>query len=261
MATHLGTETEADEVTKRALVLFGILLLAVRPLSAQNKWPPDKFENLKVLPADIPVRALVDTMASFTRALGVRCTYCHVGKEGDPLEAYDFPGDDKPAKLKARQMLKMVAAINADHLGKLTGRREPQIAVTCATCHRGVTEPRPLQQILLTAYDAAGADSAVSAYRGLRARYYGRASYDFSEVPLADVATALRRRGKAAEALRFNLLNVEMVPASGFAHRQTAEAHLALADTASAIASLERALGINGNDAQAKDRLAGLRNR
>jgi hypothetical protein len=246
---------------KRALPLLGILMLAGSPIAAQNKWPPDKLENLKVLPADIPVRALVDTMAAFTRALGVRCTYCHVGKEGDPLEAYDFRADDKPTKIRARAMLKMVAAVNDDHLGKLTDRREPRIAVTCGTCHRGVTEPRPLQQILLTTYEAAGADSAVATYRALRTRYYGRASYDFSEVPLADVASALRRRGKAADALRFNLLNLEMVPTSGFAHRQTAEAHLALADTAAAIASLERALAISANDTQAKDRLDSLRRR
>ena len=246
-------------MTKRVMAVLAATVAAVSPIAAQNKWPPEKLENVKVLPPDIPMRALVDTMASFTRALGVRCTYCHVGKEGDPLEAYDFPSDDKPTKLKARAMLKMAAAINADHLGKLTDRRDPRIAVTCVTCHRGVTEPRPLQQILLTAYDVAGADSAISAYRGLRTRYYGRASYDFSEVPLADVATALRRRGKAADGLRFNLLNVEMVPTSGFAHRQAAEAHLALSDTASAVASLERALGINANDAQARDRLAALR--
>jgi hypothetical protein len=243
--------------------LFGItsLFLSASSAAAQGKWPPEKLENLKVLPADIPVRALVDTMAGFTRALGVRCTYCHVGKEGDPLEAYDFRADDKSTKIRARAMLKMVAAINEDHLGKLTDRREQRIAVTCATCHRGVTEPRPLQQILLSAYEAAGADSALATYRALRTRFYGRASYDFSEVPLADVATALRRSGKPADALRFNLLNVDMVPTSGFAHRQTAEAHLALADTTAAIARLERALALNANDTQARDRLAGLRQR
>jgi hypothetical protein len=43
-----------------------------------------------VLPADMAVRALIDTMAGFTRASGVRYTYCHVGNEGEPLTSYDF---------------------------------------------------------------------------------------------------------------------------------------------------------------------------
>jgi tetratricopeptide (TPR) repeat protein len=237
------------------LALFSTLMCS--PASAQ--WPPERIKNLKVIPGDIPIRALIDTMAGFTRALGVRCTYCHVGREEDPIESYDFAADDKAPKLKAREMLRMVQAINNEHLTKLADRRTPGIVVTCATCHHGVAEPRPIQQILLTAYDAAGADSAEAAYRRLRTRYYGYAAYDFGEVPLADVATALRRRGRLADAVRFYVLNTEFVPGSGFAHRQLAEGHLAAGDTASAITSLQRALGINPNDPQARPRLDGLR--
>ena len=43
-----------------------------------------------------------------------------------------------------------------------------------------------------------------------RTRYYGRAAYDFGEVPLADVGAALRARGKTADALRFYVLNTEL---------------------------------------------------
>jgi hypothetical protein len=58
-------------------------------------------------------------MRYFTRALGVRCEYCHVsGKEPNDLAAYDFKSDEKPTKVKARTMLKMAAAINKDHLGQ-----------------------------------------------------------------------------------------------------------------------------------------------
>ena len=243
-------------------ILSALLLLGggATALPAQQ-FPPARLENVKALPADLPVRALIDTMASFTRALGVRCTHCHVGQESQPLESYNFVSDEKPAKVKAREMIRMVAAINNDHLGKLAERKDPRIVVSCATCHRGVTEPRPLQQVLLTSYDRLGPDSAVAIYRRLRQRYYGAAAYDFGEVPLADVATAIRRRGQPADALRFNLLNTELSPNSGFAHRQTAEAYVALADTASAIASLERALAINANDTQAQQRLAALRRR
>lgn len=243
-------------------ILASCILLGVwaQHLNAQQ-FPPERLENIKALASDISVRALLDTMGAFTRALGVRCTYCHLGRESEPLSTYDFRSDEKPQKLKAREMIRMVVAINTDHLGRLTVRREPAIVVTCATCHRGVAEPRPLQQVLLVAYDRFGADSAEAQYRRLRERYFGRAAYDFGEVPLTDVATDLRRRGKAADGLRFNLLNTEFVPNSGFAHRQAAEGHLALGDTVAAISSLERALAINGGDQQARQRLEALRRR
>jgi tetratricopeptide (TPR) repeat protein len=232
-----------------ALALFAGLTL---PARASAQFPPQKLQNLKVFPKDIPVRALIDTMQSFTRALGVRCTYCHVGNEGEPLSSYDFASDQKPEKNKAREMLRMVGAINGEYLTKLADRRTPAINVACTTCHRGVAEPRPLQQVVLNAYDAAGADSAEAVYRALRTRYYGRAAYDFGEVPLADVGAALRARGKTADALRFYVLNTELTPNSAFAFRQAAEAQLASGDTASAVRNYQRALAINPNDRQAK---------
>ena len=234
----------------RRFISAAIVVLAAH--SAHAQFPPQKLQNLKVFSKDIPVRALIDTMAGFTRALGVRCTYCHVGNEGEPLSTFDFAADKKPEKEKARDMLRMVGAINTEYLTKLPDRRTPTITVACMTCHRGVAEPRPIQQIVLNAYDAAGADSAESVYRVLRTRYYGRASYDFGEVPLADVGAALRARGKTADALRFYLLNTELTPTSAFAFRQAAEAQLAAGDTASAIRSYQRALAINPNDRQAK---------
>jgi hypothetical protein len=226
---------------------------------AAAQFPPDSTKNLQVLPEDLPVRAVIDTMRSFTRALGVRCTYCHVGREGEPLTSYDFVADKKPEKERARAMLQMVAAINDQHLGKLPDRRSPTIAVTCFTCHRGVPQPRPIQQVVLTTYDAAGADSAIALYRALRERYFGRAAYDFGEVPLVDVAEALRGRDRAADAVRFYKLNVELQPSSGFALRQAAEGMLAAGDTGGARSSLEKALALNANDPQAKrmlDRLS-----
>ena len=238
-------------------LLIPLALLIAAPLKAQQ-FPPKKLENLKVFPKDISVRALLDSMGSFTRALGVRCNYCHVGNEGEPLSTYDFPSDQKPEKNKAREMLRMVGAINGEYLTRLADRRTPPINVACMTCHRGVAQPRPLQQVVLNAYDAAGADSAEAVYRELRARYYGSAAYDFGEVPLADVGAALRARGKMADALRFYVLNTELTPNSAFAFRQAADAQLASGDTAAAIRSLQRAIAINPNDRQAKGALEKL---
>jgi tetratricopeptide (TPR) repeat protein len=232
-------------------LLFLATLFVGRAAHAQ-KFPPDKLQNLKVFPPDIPVRALIDTMRSFTRALGVRCTYCHVGEERQPLSSFDFPSDQKPEKQKARAMLRMVGAINGEYLTKLVSRRTPQVSVACATCHRGVAIPRPIQQVVLTTYDSAGADSAIAVYQALRTRYYGRAAYDFGEVPLADVGESLRARGKTADALRFYVLNTELLPTSGFAFREAAQAQLASGDTAAAMHSFQKALAINPNDRQVK---------
>jgi len=143
-------------------------LFAARSAAAQ--FPPQRATNLKVLPTTIAMDSLVDTMAGFTRALGVRCNYCHVGADGAGLDTYDFANDQKATKEKARAMLRMVASINDDHLAKLAMRRTPPIIVTCATCHHGIAQPRPLQQVLLGAYDAGGFDSLSSAYRTLRTR-------------------------------------------------------------------------------------------
>lgn len=244
---------------RRLSLLLVALAVAFVSTPASAQFPPKELKNLKVFPKDIPVRALLDTMGSFTRALGVRCTYCHVGEEGQPLSSFDFPSDKKPEKEKARTMLRMVGAINGEYLAKLEARRTPTIVVACATCHRGVAEPRPIQQVVLNAYDAAGADSAEALYRALRTRYYGRAAYDFGEVPLADVGSALLARGKTADALRFYILNTQMLPTSAFAFRSAAQGQLAAGDTAAAIRSLQQALSINPNDGQTKrflDRLS-----
>ena len=202
--------------------------LSLLPASLAGQWPPDRLENLQVLPDTVPVRQLVNLMAGFTRALGVRCTYCHVGEEGQPLSAYDFPSDDKLTKRKAREMLRMVETINARLLTTVPERRDPPVDVQCATCHHGVAVPRPLQDVLLLAYDAGGVDSARGTYGSLRDEYYGAAAYDFGEVPLADVANVLHRRGTLADAVALHALNVEHHPASTFARMRHARAELEL---------------------------------
>src|SRR5689334_7637653 len=116
--------------------VWAVMLVIASRVSFAQQWPPQRLQNVKVLPQDISIRALVDTMAGFTRALGVRCTYCHVGSENVTLDKYDFVSDSLAPKRKAREMLRMVSAINTDHLAKLPDRRTPAIVVTCATCHR-----------------------------------------------------------------------------------------------------------------------------
>lgn len=204
------------------VVLLPLAALTLLATSGSAQFPPDSFTNLKVLPRDINRDTLVAMMAGFTRALGVRCTYCHVGEENRPLSTYNFASDDKPTKRTARVMLQMVHHINEEHLADVEKRVQPPLRVECATCHRGTTTPRMLQDVLLIAYQAGGLDSSLKAYRGLRERYYGRFTFDFSEVPLADVAGRIAAQGNLADAERLHALNVEMNPTSVFAKRQHA---------------------------------------
>ncbi|MCH8327203.1 MAG: c-type cytochrome [Candidatus Marinimicrobia bacterium] len=123
----------AGRATARAI---GVAALLAVPVSGQI---PDMFVNLKVLPGDIAKADLVNTMKSFTKALGVRCEYCHVG-EGD-LANFDFPSDKKKHKVKARVMLEMVAAINGDYLPRIKDDDNHMPEVSCMTCHRGKKMP------------------------------------------------------------------------------------------------------------------------
>jgi len=201
-----------------------VLLLAVLAVPAAAQ---EKFTNLKVLPQDIPPQQLHQTMDGFTRALGVRCIHCHVGQEGKPFKHEDFALDDKPAKLKAREMMRMVSDINNKYLANLPDRSSSPVKVECITCHRGVTQPRQLHDVLDATYDGGGIDSTVARYQALRAKYYGRAAYDFGEVPLTLVADHARTAGHAADAERLLAMNVDANPTSDFARRQYAGAAIA----------------------------------
>ncbi len=244
------------------LRLAGLLLATLLPaVPLRAQFPPAELKNVQSLPEGMTVRAVIDTMKAFTRALGVRCTYCHVGEEGKPLAEYDFASDDKPTKLKARAMIEMVRAINRDHLAKLPDRVEPPLAVACATCHRGVAIPRPIDQLVLTSYRTTGLDSAIARYRALRERYYGGAAYDFGEVPLSDVADAVAADGKPADALAFLRLNAELLPTSGFAYRQLGFGLLAVGDTAAAKAAWQKRLELTPENREAQQLLKRLEGR
>ena len=90
------------------------------------------LQNLQVLPKEMTRAEVTALMRTFTAALGVQCSHCHVGS---PQERFK---DDLPAKATARKMLKMSMAINADPMGVKPG--EPN-KVTCYTCHRGAVKP------------------------------------------------------------------------------------------------------------------------
>jgi len=203
--------------------LAAVLLCTVAlSVGAQPQEPG--FKNLKVLPKDVSHDELLATMRMFTRALGVRCAYCHVDTNGD-VKPEDFQKDDKPTKRIAREMLRMVKDINENYIGYLETQDKTQPAsVKCFTCHHGVAKPRTLQEVLTASYEQGGIDSTMARYQALRNRYYGRAAYDFGEVPLTDVSGQLAQQGHPDDAMRLLEYNVEMNPNSMFAKHRLASA-------------------------------------
>jgi hypothetical protein len=236
-------------------VIAGALVPA---LEGQGKFPPDSFTNLKVLPRTIDQRTLIGTMRGFALALGVRCTYCHVGREGAPLDSVNFAKDDKRTKKVARVMLHMVMHINEEHLKEVPERPRPLLEVRCATCHRGVARPRLLDEELTLMLADSGLDAAVRRYRTLRDRYYGSGAYDFREFVLSDVARMEARAGRTDNALGLLRLNGEYNPASADIPLALGDVYRQRRDTAAAVASYRAALAKDSTLMIARQRLAEL---
>ena len=70
-------------------------------------------------------------------------------------------------------MLQMVQAINQDHIAQLPARGEPNIEVTCVTCHAGRNRPTTLEQEVSWALADGGIEAMRARYAELRERYFG----------------------------------------------------------------------------------------
>ena len=125
---------------KRTMLVAGLCLVASVTVTAQG--PPRKFTNLQVFPKDAPADVVITAMKNFTRALGVRCQFCHIGEEGMPLEKFDFAADTKPTKETARAMARMTAEINSHVSKAIPDAAAKSYQVTCFTCHRGSQHPQ-----------------------------------------------------------------------------------------------------------------------
>lgn len=239
--------------------LVGMLLATASSLSAQvqGKFPPDSLINVQVLPKSTPVMDVVGTMRGFTSALGVRCQFCHVGNEGQPLAQFDFASDQKRNKVVARQMMRMLAEVNR-RLDTIPGRDHPAVTASCATCHRGVSRPVPLSQVVQEYAVSVSADSAISAYKILRARYYGRDAYDFSEQSLNTAALRTARAGKADDALKLIQYNESLYPNSSGMSVFKGNILLMKGDTTGAEAAFKEAIRRDSTNNEARGRLQAI---
>ncbi|HJQ21815.1 MAG TPA: photosynthetic reaction center cytochrome c subunit family protein [Gemmatimonadaceae bacterium] len=259
-------------------VLCGVACIVAAPSRARAQIP-DKFENLQVLPKDIPRDTLIAIMRGFAGALGVRCTFCHVERDAGPAAApampgapagaapraggappglnLDFASDAKDTKKTARVMLRMVDTVNRVFLARIPNRDVPNTSVTCVTCHRGNAKPTTIETVLLNTASTLGVDSAIARYRALRGDM-ASGKYNFGEQPVSEVARRLADQGRYDQAIALLQMNQEFYPNSVNIDFQLAETYLAKGDRDAGIARLRAVLAKHPNDRRAQQRLQQL---
>ena len=109
---------------------------AVQAGAQQAQLSEQAFKNVTVLKG-ISVREFMNTMGFFAASLALNCTDCHGGASASDWANYAL---DTPLKNRARQMIRMVKAINEANFG---GRP----FVTCYTCHRGSQKPKVIPSL------------------------------------------------------------------------------------------------------------------
>jgi len=243
-------------------VVFAVMatVVATAPTADAQQWSwPERPENLQVLPEDWTGQRLRPVMTGFTRALGVRCSHCHVGEEGQPLSTYDFPSDDNPNKERARTMLRMLGDIN-ETLKTVEPSGPERVNMWCHTCHRGRPRPMALNEELEAVYEVEGIEAALAHYAGLRERFYGRGSYDFGENSLNGFGYAVMGEDDLDGALEVFLLNVKLFPESSNVYDSLAEAYMNRGEKEKAVQYYEKSLEINPRNTNAVQQLEILRN-
>jgi len=106
------------------------------PGASPAQRPQQKPKNLKVLPEDTDIRAV---MHQYEAALGVHCSFCHAAPD-ETTHRTDFASDANVTKDTARYMIRMTVDLNDKYLKQMP-RRVFTDTITCGTCHRGLARP------------------------------------------------------------------------------------------------------------------------
>ena len=122
-------------------LVVGVLFLTIAlglfsPVSAQAPVPTVvDSPTVKVL-TGLYAQQFQEEMNMMVQALGVTCNTCHVPR--------NFASEDKPIKLKARQMLEMTKALNKQYVPDYKPKDGESVLgkVTCYTCHKGEQIPK-----------------------------------------------------------------------------------------------------------------------
>lgn len=271
----------------RSVVLA--LLLCAPVASAQEAAQPAP-KNLQILPKTASTQDVLGVMQTFTRALGVGCTYCHVEQTeplltveeqqaaaaaaaANPQQAgrgrgrgrgrggpqMDYASDERRQKQIARAMVLMTRDVNMALNAGIHKPASEIVHVQCMTCHRGIPIPQQLPELLRQTMLGKGEGAAVAQYRDLRQRYVNTGAYDFSERVLLELGRESLGTHKPDDALAWLQLNVEFFPQSAESYIELSRAHIAKRDRESAVADLTKALVIDPSNADAQRQLRTLR--
>jgi len=229
------------------------LLCGAFVVAASSFWVSASATAAAQAPPARPIpttRNLLADMQSYAQALGVTCEYCHVAPANSGLP--------QPKKDIARTMIAMTRDLNTQVL-LATGKAPVEATrVECATCHRGVTIPKPIGQVIAQTLQYRGADAAVAQYRDLRARYYGRGSYDFGEDELVNVARPIAPV-RPDDAIALLELNIEFNPQSAKSYALMGFAYTRKFDDESAIVKVQKAVDLEPANGEFQGQLAQLK--
>ena len=115
---------------------IGVGTVGSGPVFAQAPTPTVvESPNVKVL-TGLYAQQFQEEMNLMVQALGVSCNTCHARG--------NFASEEKPIKLKARQMLEMTRALNKQYFPDHTPKEGESVLgkVTCYTCHKGEQLPK-----------------------------------------------------------------------------------------------------------------------
>jgi tetratricopeptide (TPR) repeat protein len=220
--------SDSGFLVRQFLVRVAAVALAISAPAAAQTPPPEPVPPMDVIAA----------------SLGVTCAHCH--------ERGDFRSDANPKKAVARQMIEMTRDINA-RIRAATGKVAGQAArVECITCHKGVPVPAKLTDLLARTIVEKGADAAVAQYKELRAKYYARDVYDFTEADLLAFSARLAESARPENTLPFVALALEFNPRSAQAYVVLSRAHVRMRDKPAAIDALKKALEMDPKNAMAR---------
>lgn len=113
-----------------ALIAFALLSMGQAPKPEVVSSP-----NVKVL-TGLYAQQFQEEMNLIVQGLGVTCNTCHVRG--------NFASEEKPEKVKARQMLEMTKSLNEKYFPDYKPKEGESVIgkVTCYTCHKGEALPK-----------------------------------------------------------------------------------------------------------------------
>lgn len=183
--------------------------------SPAKRTAAEAFKNIKVL-KDIPSYELIPTMEFISASLGVHCDYCHV--------EHHFDEDTKKPKQRAREMMRMMFAINKDNFHR-------HQEVTCNTCHNGSPHPAGIPEIA-----EAGEVAPRPAHMEEGARRGGLASLPKPDAIVTKYVTALG----GSDALQKVKSRVMTGTMTAFGHTMPIEIYAKAPDEWASVMKLER---------------------